>query len=253
MKKLVLFVAIMMIGYAAYADFPGSPISGGGGTTNADDLVSGTVAIARGGTASGTAAAARAALGTDNAANIDGTKGGLDNVIIGATTPAAGSFSSLTRGTVSDTEFSYLDGVTSAIQTQINLKANSASPTLTGPDTIPAAFSFTDQTGVALGSTNNSDNVTVTAIDNQTTLVLTGDASCKYSINGGEWATADDNVTLNDNVALQNVASGSYSTAVSCTLNLGGVTDTWSRTTLAPADDPVLPRGTWSAMGGNWN
>jgi hypothetical protein len=31
MKKLGLFVAIMMIGYAALADFPGSPISGGGG------------------------------------------------------------------------------------------------------------------------------------------------------------------------------------------------------------------------------
>ncbi|MCL5884385.1 MAG: hypothetical protein M1377_03395 [Deltaproteobacteria bacterium] len=86
----------------------------------------------------------------------------------------------------------------------------------------PAAFSFTDQAGVALGSTGNGDNVTVTGIDNTTTLVLTGDTSCKYSINGAAWATANDNVTLNDNVALQNVASANHSTAVSCTLNLGG-------------------------------
>jgi hypothetical protein len=122
----------------------------------------------------------------------------------------------------------------------------------TGADTTPAAFSFTDQTGVALGSTNNSDNVTITGIDNTTTLTLTGDASCKYSINGAAWATANDNVSLNDNVALQNVASSSYSTAVSCTLNLGGVTDVWSRTTLAPANDPVLPRFQGASMSGGW-
>lgn len=35
-------------------------------------------------------------------------------------------------GTVSNIEISYLDGVTSAIQTQLNAKANTASPTFTG-------------------------------------------------------------------------------------------------------------------------
>ena len=119
-------------------------------------------------------------------------------------------------------------------------------------DVVPSAFTFTDQTGVALGSTGNSDNATVAGIDNQATLALTGDASCKYSINGAAWATADDNVTLNDNVALQNVASGSYSTAISCTLNLGGVTDTWSRTTLAAVSDPVAPRFKGASMSGGW-
>jgi len=56
----------------------------------------------------------------------------MDNTVIGGTTPAAitgttitgtsGVFTSLTRGTVSNTEFGYLDGVTSAIQTQLNAK-----------------------------------------------------------------------------------------------------------------------------------
>ncbi|MFZ3043879.1 MAG: hypothetical protein WA058_02095 [Minisyncoccia bacterium] len=116
-------------------------------------------------------------------------------------------------------------------------------------DTTPSAFSFADQTGVALGSTNNSDNQAVTGIDNETTLALTGDASCKYSINGAAWATADDNVALNDNVALQNVASGSYSTAISCTLNLGGVTDVFSRTTLAASAAAVPQRFRGGSMG----
>ena len=88
--------------------------------------------------------------------------------------------------------------------------------------------------------------------DNTTTLALTGDASCKYSINGAAWATTGDNVSLNDNVALQNVASSSYSTAVSCTLNLGGVTDTWYVTTLAAVNDPAAPRFKGASMSGGW-
>jgi hypothetical protein len=60
------------------------------------------------------------------------TGGTIDDTIIGGTTPVAGSFSSLTRGVVSNTEFGYLDNVTSGIQTQLNLKAPIATPTFTG-------------------------------------------------------------------------------------------------------------------------
>ena len=42
-----------------------------------------------------------------------------------------------THADVSNAEFGYLDGVTSAIQTQINTKAATASPTFTGTVTIP--------------------------------------------------------------------------------------------------------------------
>jgi hypothetical protein len=48
--------------------------------------------------------------------------------------------SSLTVGNVSNTEFGYLDGVTSAIQTQLNAKANLAGPTFTGTVTVPATI-----------------------------------------------------------------------------------------------------------------
>lgn len=44
--------------------------------------------------------------------------------------------SSTSIGSVSATEMQYLDGVTSPIQNQINLKANTASPTLTGTTTV---------------------------------------------------------------------------------------------------------------------
>lgn len=124
-------------------------------------------------------------------------------------------------------------------------------------DNVPAAFDFQNQTGVALGSTGNSDNAAMTAFDNTTTLVLTGDASCKYSINGAAWATANDNVSLNDNVALQNKASDTlYSTAVGCTLTVGGVANTgapWTRTTLAASlQEGTAKQSTFSGHAGSF-
>lgn len=72
-----------------------------------------------------------------------GTSVGL-NVGSGKTLTVAGTLAltgNITAGglTISATELSYLDGVTSAIQTQINAKANTASPTFTGTVTIPTA------------------------------------------------------------------------------------------------------------------
>lgn len=45
--------------------------------------------------------------------------------------------SSTSIGTITSTELSYLDGVTSALQTQLDAKANLASPALTGTPTAP--------------------------------------------------------------------------------------------------------------------
>ena len=61
-----------------------------------------------------------------------------------ATLPATTSI-----GTVTSTELSYLDGVTSAIQTQIDTKAPTASPALTGTPTAPTAAAATNTTQIA--------------------------------------------------------------------------------------------------------
>ena len=118
-------------------------------------------------------------------------------------------------------------------------------------DTTPAAFSFTDNTGVALSTGIYSTSVQVLGIDNTCSISLAG-AGCEYKVNAGAWATANDNVTLNDNVALRVTSSASHNTAVSCVLNLGGVSDTWSVTTLAVVDDPQTPRFRGSSMSGGW-
>jgi hypothetical protein len=71
--------------------------------------------------------------------------------------------SSLTIGDVSNTEIGYLDGVTSAIQTQLNAKANLAGPTFTGTVTLPssvvsgsATLTFPSSTGTLVTATDVS-------------------------------------------------------------------------------------------------
>lgn len=55
----------------------------------------------------------------------------------------------INTGVVSNTEFNFLDGVTSAIQTQMDLKAPLASPGLTGVPTAPTAAAGTSTTQIA--------------------------------------------------------------------------------------------------------
>jgi hypothetical protein len=95
---------------------------------------------------------------------IDFTEAGLAyaDVRVGALTA-----SSLTVGDVSATEIGYLDGVTSSIQTQLNAKAPSASPTLTGTVTLPSS--------VVSGS------ATLTFPSSSGTLVTSGDVSSTYA------------------------------------------------------------------------
>ena len=71
--------------------------------------------------------------------------------------------SSLTVGDVTNTEFGYLDGVTSAIQTQLKAKAPSAGPTFSGTVTLP--------------STVVSGSATITLPTTTGTLATTADVS----------------------------------------------------------------------------
>jgi hypothetical protein len=70
--------------------------------------------------------------------------------------------SSLTVGDVSSTEIGYLDGVSSAIQTQLNAKAPSANPTFTGTVTVPATITAPSSVVLTLPT---STGTLVTATD----------------------------------------------------------------------------------------
>ena len=104
---------------------------------------------------------------TEPSTTVDFTQGSLDDLKVAGLTA-----SSLTLGNVSNTEFGYLDGVTSAIQTQIDSKAPLASPTFTG------TVSGVTKTHVGLGSVDNTSDTakpistaTQTALDLKAPLV----------------------------------------------------------------------------------
>jgi len=68
-------------------------------------------------------------------------------------------------GNVSATEISYLDGVTSAIQTQINAKANLAGPTFTGNVVLPSTTTIGNVSATELGYVDGVTSAIQTQID----------------------------------------------------------------------------------------
>jgi hypothetical protein len=98
------------------------------------------------------------------------------------------------------------------------------------PDVTPSAFSFTDATDVALSTLTESDAITLAGIDAVVALTITGG---EYQINGGAWASIATTASVGDSIKVRGTSSGSYSTSVSVVLTIGGVSDTFTITTVA--------------------
>ncbi len=96
-------------------------------------------------------------------------------------------------------------------------------------DTVPDAFTFVDQTGVALSSTITSAPITVTGITAASAISVSGG---QYDINGsGLFTSVPGMVNVGDTVRARHTSSASYSTQTNTVVNIGGVTDTFTSTT----------------------
>ena len=91
---------------------------------------------------------------------------------------------------VSSTEIGYLDGVTSAIQTQINTKAPTASPTFTGTVTIPSGSAITGVPYLATANTFTGGVQQITTAS-AATVGLIVKASASQTANIVEFQLAD--------------------------------------------------------------
>jgi len=96
-------------------------------------------------------------------------------------------------------------------------------------DGTPDSFSFTAVTDARLSSTQTSDYVKVSGVNKTVPIAVSGGS---YNINGGAFTTAPGTVNNGDKVSVQEVASGTPSTASSATLTVGGVSGTFSVTTV---------------------
>jgi hypothetical protein len=87
-------------------------------------------------------------------------------------------------------------------------------------DTDPDAFgNFTAVTGSQLNTVNTSTSKTITGINTPTAVTISGNGT--FSIAGGAYGTTG-NISNNQSITVRLTSSGSYSTAVSTTLTIGG-------------------------------
>ncbi|MDP3695466.1 MAG: LamG-like jellyroll fold domain-containing protein, partial [Desulfocapsaceae bacterium] len=101
--------------------------------------------------------------------------------------------------------------------------------------TKPETFTFVDQTNVVPSTvTTSTPDITVTGITNAAAISITGctGTNCEYKINGNDWATTAGTVNNGDIVTVRQTSSVGYSTQTDLVLNIGGVTDTFSVTTM---------------------
>jgi hypothetical protein len=149
--------------------------------TIADADVSGTAAIATSKLSgaltaiSGHGLGALATLSTVSTTEI--TDGTIANADIAAT--AAIDASKVANGSVSSTEFQYLDGVTSSVQTQLDAKASAANPTFTGAissalgSVSAPSYSFTGDSNTGVWS-SAADTVNVSTAGSERLRITSG-------------------------------------------------------------------------------
>lgn len=104
------------------------------------------------------------------------------------------------------------------------------------PDTTPEGFTFTDVTGATRSTVYTSNSITASGINSAAPIsitICTNSGTCEYQINSGSWVFTAGTVNNGDSVKVRQTSSGSYSTKTDLTLSIGGVTDTFSVTTLA--------------------
>lgn len=113
----------------------------------------------------------------------------------------------------------------------------------TGQDTTVDAYDFTNQNSLNLSTLVYSNTETITGISTGVSVSISGN-SAEFSINGGSYGTSG-TITNNQTLRLRMNTSGSFSTNTSTTVNVGGVTDTWTITTRGQT--PVTTPGSITA------
>ena len=122
-----------------------------------------------------------------------------------------------------------LGGSTSASQ-------KSATFTVTTGETVPNAFTFTDQVGVLLNATVYAEPITITGITAPSRVVVSN-GQWQLNCTGG-YTSIPGFVANGETICVRHIAAGSLSTLTSTELSVGGISDTFTSTTVV---DKPLP------------
>ena len=112
-------------------------------------------------------------------------------------------------------------------------------PAIPAPDTTPDAFHFTD-IGDAQPNTVYEDSAVLVGFDRALTATVSGGGGAQIRKNGiGDWGTSVI-VTPGDRMNVRMQASSAFSTTVTATVTIGGVSGIWNITTTAAPVPPSL-------------
>ncbi|AQT61176.1 hypothetical protein [Cellvibrio sp. PSBB023] len=106
----------------------------------------------------------------------------------------------------------------------------------TKADTTPDAFTFEPAINAELDTAYTSNSITVSGIDAAVPISITGG---EYSINGGEFTSATGTVSVNNTVRLKGVSANNNKVSVDVVVTIGGVSATYTITTLPDTIPPV--------------
>ncbi len=108
-------------------------------------------------------------------------------------------------------------------------------------DTTPAPFAFIDVSDAARSAALTSNEITVSAINSPAAIAITACMStlCEYSINGAGFTGLAGTVSSGDTVRVRQTSSASFATRTDLTLDISGVSDVFSVTTLAADTTPA--------------
>lgn len=102
-------------------------------------------------------------------------------------------------------------------------------------DIVPSAFIFNDVSSVALGTQQISNIIVVSGINGPSPISVTNG---EYNVNGGAYTSVAGTVVNGDQVRVRHTSSPLNNTAVTTTLTIGGVSDSFTSTTLATVSSP---------------
>ncbi len=119
-------------------------------------------------------------------------------------------------------------------------------------DTTPDPFTFTSLANVSLNTILISNTITISGMNAVAPISIVGGT---YAINGGAYTNIVGTVTNGDTVTVEMTSTGSYSTTTNAILTIGGISGTFSVTTLSSPTGNTPPTTTASAAGyafGDW-
>ena len=105
-------------------------------------------------------------------------------------------------------------------------------------DTTPLAFSFTDVSNADQNVLINSNTVTISGINSPASIAITNGAS--YRINDEQFGSSANVINNGDTITVRLRSSTNAGTTTSTTLTIGGVSDTFTVTTV-PVDTKINP------------